>query len=131
MYRPRGSQEAPVEARRQARSEAIEDFVLIVVIGVVVFFVLTVGDVFAALAAWLHTRRMVDELVAFTLVVAGGTAIFAWRRWREVVAAHRDLRILSGVIPLCAWCRKVRKYRGSLDTARGPRGASIGSSHVP
>jgi hypothetical protein len=112
MYRRPAPQEAPGEAQRRPRRDAAEDLIIIGVVGVVVFFILTVADVFEALAVWLHTRRMVDELVALLLVVTGGAAVFAWRRWRDLVAAQRELRILSGVIPLCAWCRRVRNTEG-------------------
>ena len=62
---------------------------------------------------WLHTRQLVDDVVTLTLVITGGIAVFAWRRWRELDAAHRELRILSGVIPLCAWCRRARNAEGT------------------
>jgi hypothetical protein len=69
-------------------------------------------EVFGHLAAWLHGQELIDDLVSFALVAVAGFAIFSWRRWRELQAAQRELRILSGVIPICAWCRRARTETG-------------------
>jgi hypothetical protein len=95
------------------RSEAVEDLIIIAVVGVVLFFLSSAVDLFGTLARWVHQRELVDELVTFVLVATGGVAVFAWRRWRELVAAHREIRILSGVIRLCAWCRRARNADGT------------------
>lgn len=93
-------------------SRAIEDLVLLAVAGTLLFFLLTTLDVFGHLAQWLRAQELVDELASFVLVVVSGVAIFAWRRWRELRAAQRELRVLSGVIRVCAWCRKARHETG-------------------
>jgi len=96
-----------------ARTEAADDLIIIAVCSVALFFVLTMLDVFGYLAAWLHSRQLVDDVVCALLVVSAGIAVFAWRRWKEVEAARRQLRILSGVIRLCVWCRKARNAEGT------------------
>lgn len=103
----------PPGLRRHAQTQAVEDLIVIAVVGAVLFALSTAVDLFDALAVWLHTRQLVDEVVTVTLLVTGGVAVFAWRRWRELGAAHREIRILSGVIPLCAWCRRARNAEGT------------------
>ena len=98
--------------RPPATSRAIEDLVLLAVAGTLLFFLLTTLDVFGHLAQWLHAQALVDDLAIFVLIVVSGVAIFAWRRWQELRAAQRELRILSGVIRVCAWCRKARHETG-------------------
>lgn len=94
-------------------SRAFEDFLLLAVVGTLLFFLLTTVDAFGHLAQWLHAQELVDDLTTLVLIVVAGVAIFAWRRWRELRAAQRELRILSGVIPICAWCRKARHETGN------------------
>jgi hypothetical protein len=94
-------------------SRALEDLVLLAVAGTLVFFLLATLDVFGRLAQWLNAQALVDDLATFVLIVVAGVAIFAWRRWRELQALQRELRILSGVIPVCAWCRRARHGTGS------------------
>ena len=98
--------------RPPATSRAVEDLVLLAVAGTLLFFLLTTLDVFGHLAQWLHAQALVDDLAIFVLIVVSGVAIFAWRRWQELRAAQRELRILSGVIRVCAWCRKARHETG-------------------
>lgn len=93
-------------------SRAVEDLVLLAVAGTLLFFLLTTLDVFGQIAQWLHAQQLVDDLTSFVLIVVSGVAIFAWRRWRELRAAQRELRILSGVIRVCAWCRRARHETG-------------------
>jgi hypothetical protein len=94
-------------------SRATEDLLLLAIVGTVLFFVLTTLEVFGHLAQWLHAQELVDDLVSFVLVAMGGFAIFSWRRWRELQAAQQEIRILSGVIHICAWCRKARNEAGT------------------
>jgi hypothetical protein len=98
--------------RPPPESRAAEDVLLLGVVGTLLFVVLTSLRVFERLAFWLHAQELVDDLLSFVLVVVGGVAVFSWRRWRELKAAQRELRILSGVIPICAWCRKARTEAG-------------------
>jgi len=98
--------------RHPQESHATEDALLLAVVGMLLFFVMTSLEVFGHLAAWLHGQELIDDLVSFALVVVAGFAIFSWRRWRELRAAQRELRILSGVIPICAWCHKIRDDAG-------------------
>jgi cation transport ATPase len=93
-------------------SRAPRDLLLLTITGALVFVVLTTLEVFAHLATWLHAQQLVDDLVSLVLVVVGG-AIFSWRRWRELQAARGEIRMLSGVIRICAWCRKARHPAGS------------------
>jgi hypothetical protein len=109
------SGEAPrriMAMRHPQESHATEDALLLAVVGMLLFFVMASLEVFGHLAAWLHGQELIDDLVSFALVAVAGFAIFSWRRWRELQAAQRELRILSGVIPICAWCRRARTETG-------------------
>ena len=103
--------------------------------GALVFVLLAALEVFNRLAAWLHTQELVDDLASLALVVIGGFAIFSWRRWRELQAAQRQIRMLSGVIRICAWCRKARNGAGSWvsleDYVRGESDADLSPDLCP
>jgi hypothetical protein len=98
--------------RHRPVSQAPRDLVVLTVLGALLYVLLTSFEVFERLALWLHTQELVDDLISLTLVGLGAFAVFAWRRWREVEAAQRELRILSGVIRICAWCRRARNAHG-------------------
>lgn len=97
---------------RPRASRATEDLLLLAIAGSLLFLLLTGLSAFSHLAEWLQARALIDDLLSLVLIVTGGFGAFAWRRWREAEAARRELRILSGVIPICAWCRKARHETG-------------------
>jgi hypothetical protein len=94
-------------------SRAPYDLLVLSIAGALVFVVVTSLEVFTHVALWLHAQELVDDLVSLVVIVVCGFAIFSWRRWRELQAAQRELRILSGVIHICAWCRKARNASGT------------------
>jgi hypothetical protein len=116
-------------------SRAPRDAVVLTALGALVFVLLTALEVFNRLAAWLHTQELVDDLVSLALVMISGVAIFSWRRWRELQDAQRELRILSGVIRICAWCRKARNGTGTWvsleDYVRGESDADLSPDLCP
>jgi hypothetical protein len=89
-------------------SRATEDLLLLAIGGSLLYVALTMLDAFGHLAHWLRAQELIDEVLSLVFVLVGGVAVFSWRRWRELQAAQRELRILSGVIRVCAWCRKAR-----------------------
>jgi hypothetical protein len=93
-------------------SRATGDLLLLAIAGTVMFFLMTTLELFGHLAQWLHAQQLVDDLLSLLLVLVGGVAIFSWRRWRELEAIQQELRVLSGVIHICAWCRKARNDAG-------------------
>jgi len=99
--------------RRGPVSRSTEDLLIVTIVGALLFAVFATLGVFGHLAQWLHDQELVDDLLGLGLVCLGGFAYFAWRRWRELQAARSELRIISGVIPICAWCRKARDEAGA------------------
>jgi hypothetical protein len=116
-------------------SRAPQDLLLLTVTGTLVFVLLTSLEVFNHLAQWLHTQELVDDLVSLVLVVVAGFAAFSWRRWRELQAAQREIQFLSGVIRICAWCRKARNGAGTWvpleDYVRGAADADLSPDLCP
>lgn len=121
--------------RHRPVSRAPQDFVLLTLVGTLTFMLLTSLEVFGHLAQWLHAQELVDDLVSLVLVVVAGFAVFSWRRWRELQAAQREIRILSGVIRICAWCRKARNGAGTWvpleDYVRGASDADLSPDLCP
>jgi hypothetical protein len=121
--------------RHRPVSRAPQDLLLLTLAGTLVFVVLTVLEVFGHLATWLHTQELVDDLLSLVLLVVCGFAIFSWRRWRELQAAQREIRMLSGVIRICAWCRKARNPAGTWisleDYVRGESDADLSPDLCP
>ena len=81
----------------------------------------------------LHKSHNIDELVSFFIVLTFGLAIFSFRRWREQVRKHSELKrlmvekesiivelheatekikILKGFLPICSHCKKIRNDDG-------------------
>jgi hypothetical protein len=98
--------------RQRPVSQAPRDLMVLTVVGALLYVLLTSFEVFGRLAHWLHTQELVDDLASLTLVAVSAFAVFSWRRWREIEAAQREIRILSGVIRVCAWCRRARNATG-------------------
>jgi uncharacterized membrane protein SirB2 len=98
--------------RHPAVSRAPMDLLLLTIGGTLVFLVLATLEVFTHLAQWLHAQELVDDLVSLVVVVVCGVAVFSWRRWRELQAAQQQIRLLAGVIQICAWCHKARSADG-------------------
>jgi|WetSurMetagenome_2_1015567.scaffolds.fasta_scaffold507843_1 hypothetical protein len=53
-----------------------------------------------------------DELLVMSTVTAFGGAVFAIRRLRDLRKAIEQTRILEGLLPICASCKKIRDDKG-------------------
>ncbi len=81
----------------------------------------------------LHKSHFIDELVVLLIVLTFGLAIFSFRRWREQIRKHSELKrlmlekermivelheatekikILKGFLPICSHCKKIRNDEG-------------------
>ncbi|MGA9755570.1 MAG: hypothetical protein WBV23_10560 [Desulfobaccales bacterium] len=81
----------------------------------------------------LHKSHLIDELVVLLIVLTFGLAIFSFRRWREQIRKHSELKrlmsekermivelheatekikILKGFLPICSHCKKIRNDEG-------------------
>ena len=80
-----------------------------------------------------YEEYQVDEIITVFIVLAFGLGIFSFRRWREQVREHAELRrlmaekekmigelqdamekirILKGYLPICSHCKKIRDDEG-------------------
>jgi hypothetical protein len=81
----------------------------------------------------LYENYQLDELSAAFITLTFGLAIFAFRRWRDLVReqsalkqvmarnelliaelreAAEKIKILSGLLPICSYCKKIRDDQG-------------------
>ena len=80
-----------------------------------------------------HEEWQIDEIFAAFIILTIGLSIFSFRRWREQVREHSELRrlmvekermivelreatekikILKGFLPICSHCKKIRNDEG-------------------
>ena len=91
------------------------DFVVISVIAAVAATALIKVNGAERVEKWAsrHETWQIDELLATLSVLGVAFAVFAFRRWRELVNEQRTTRILRGVLPICASCKKMRDETGA------------------
>ena len=110
------------------------------VLGIIVLAILGVAisyyyDFIEKMYLWsiLDESHLIDDLVAFFIVLTFGLAIFSFRRWREEIRKHFELKrlmlekdkmivelheanekikILKGFLPICSHCKKIRNDEG-------------------
>ncbi len=96
------------------------------IIGAIVFlfcfFVFGQYDVLEKITEWSsqHEEYEVDELISTSIVLVLLSLVFAVRRYRESVQKTKELqraldeiKILKGVLPICAYCKNIRDDEGS------------------
>ncbi|MBI5822021.1 MAG: hypothetical protein HZA88_23865 [Verrucomicrobia bacterium] len=73
-----------------------------------------------------HEGWEIDEILTVSVVLMILLAIYAVKRWRELIAANRiikqknddlqnafqEIKQLKGIIPICANCKKIRDDKG-------------------
>ncbi len=121
---------------RRLRSRAVRDGIAIALVAVLIYLTAAHFDVVNRLSEWFiaHEDLQVDELavVAAYLVVAAG--VFVWRRRSELLEqirerervegeknalvpalerALREIQTLSSLLPVCAWCKRIRDDDGT------------------
>jgi len=96
------------------RSTAFKDMVLIIILGIPLLVFSSVFHLFERFAEF-HQKYGVgpidDFIIAFA-VLAIAFAIFSLRRWRELQKAIASIKILQGLLPICASCKKIRDDKG-------------------
>jgi hypothetical protein len=110
------------------RTPPLTDFG-IAVAGCVIFYALSARyDILESIEAFCrrYERYQMDELIAVSVFLVFVLAVFAIRRWREVVSARRELvhqneklqksmaeiKVLRGILPICSVCKKIRTDKG-------------------
>ncbi len=95
-------------------SSAFKDLVLIIIIAVPLFIFVSVFHLFERFAEF-HQKYGVgpiDDFIIVFAVLMFAFGIFSLRRWRELQKALASIKILQGLIPICASCKKIRNDKG-------------------
>lgn len=90
------------------------DLILISIIGLVIYAVSTQLELFEGIHAVsrAHERWQLDELFVLLMVLGGCSAVYSFRRWRELQRALNEVKTLRGIVPICAKCKKIRDDDG-------------------
>lgn len=118
---------------------ARKDLIWVVIIAAIVLLLAIYFDVLDRFVHWYVTMDEpyeVEEIIPVLLVLPFALAFFAWRRWQELIAEIRthlrtedalrqerdklqkalsEIDTLSGLLPICAACKKVRDDAGYWD----------------
>lgn len=120
---------------RLFRHRAVRDGIVIAFLAVAVFLISARFDVFDRIVAWVrdHQSWQLDEVftVSMFLILAG--FVFVLRRRNEIIEqirareraesekaalvpalerALKDVETLSDLLPVCAWCKRIRDDQG-------------------
>jgi hypothetical protein len=117
------------------KPRAFKDLLMIVTGASCVFVLSARFDVFNKIVDWMyhHDTWQLDELFNVAVYLVGATAIYAWRRYRELAKetlqrknaesekaqivprleqALADVSYLKKLLPMCSSCKRVRDDRG-------------------
>jgi hypothetical protein len=117
------------------RTRAIRDGIVIVLVGLVLYVISLKYDIVDHLMRFVreHETWQLDEIIVVVvyLVLAGG--LFVWRRRDELLeqvrareeaetekarllpkleTALKEVNELTGLLPVCAWCKRIRDDQG-------------------
>jgi hypothetical protein len=108
---------APAKSRATIRpvTRARRDFTAISAIAVVLVALMIAFNGAERLVAWVsrHESWQIDEFVATLSILGIAFAVFAVRRWRDLVEEQRKIRVLRGILPICASCKRMRDEAGN------------------
>ncbi len=116
-------------------SKSRRELLLIAAGAIIIFAISAWIDLFSQTIAWLyrHDTWQLDELFTVMVFLAIAFALYSRRRWHELTDEIRErikaeesnheliqslekalteVRTLRGLLPLCAWCKKVRDDTG-------------------
>ncbi len=96
------------------RSSAFKDLVLIFIIAIPLFIFVSVFHLFERFAEF-HQKYGVGPLDDFIIAFAALMFVFgnfSLRRWRELQKALASIKVLQGLLPICASCKKIRNDKG-------------------
>ncbi len=96
------------------RSSAFKDLVLIIIIALPLFICVSVFHLFEGFAEFhqKHGVGPIDDFIIAFAVLMFAFGIFSLRRWRELQKALASIKILQGLLPICASCKKIRNDEG-------------------
>ncbi len=136
------------------RSQALSDGVVAGVLGIAVYLAAAHFDVVNHVSAWFvsHEEWQIDELAVVAVYLVAASAVYIWRRRGELLdqirerdraeqekeelipaleRALRDVQNLSSLLPVCAWCKRIRDDDGSWNQIDSylRKHTSIGVTH--
>ena len=112
---------SPVTRREVLMNKIKQEIALGLTILVISFFFFGYYDVLEIIVEWSikHEQYEVDEIISTLIVLVFLLFIFSVRRLRESVdkakelqQALKEIKTLKGVIPICAYCKKIRDEEG-------------------
>ena len=118
------------------RSRAVLDGVVIAALAVVIFMIGAHFEVVHRVSEWFiaHEQFEAEELAVVAVFLVVAAAVFIWRRRNELLQqirererierekealipalerALREVQTLSSLLPVCAWCKRIRDDDGS------------------
>jgi len=122
--------------RQHLRSRAVRDGLVILVLAVLVFLIAAQYDLVNRISRWFisHEYLDLDELAIVALFLVIASSVFIWRRRQELLEqvrereraenekaalipalekALQEVQALSSLLPVCAWCKRIRDDDGS------------------
>lgn len=120
----------PNKQHRQSygMTAASTDLLIIAILSVLLFAVAASFDVFNAIIGWIyaHDTRQLDELFTVMMFWTLAFLVYTWRRKRELMSeirrretaelgrtqAQDEVKVLTRLLPVCAWCKKIRDDQG-------------------
>ena len=120
--------ESIAHTRDRLRARALRDGYVTLGVAVVLYALSASYRIFNVIVVWFyeHQAYQIDSLlmVLVFLLVAG--AVFTWRRRNELLAEimereriegeraelMHEVKALSGLLPICAWCKRIRDDKG-------------------
>jgi Na+/melibiose symporter-like transporter len=95
-------------------TRARRDLIAIATIAVIVAALLIALNGAERLEGWINDneRWQLDEILITLTVVGVAFAAFAIRRWRELAEEQKTTRVLRGILPICASCKRMRDEAG-------------------
>ncbi len=117
------------------RTRAIRDAVAIVLLGVAVYVASLRYDIVEQLLQFLrrHESWQLDEIIVVMIYLVAAGGFFVWRRRNELLqqveareaaeneaarliprleTALKEVNALTGLLPVCAWCKRIRDDQG-------------------
>ncbi len=102
----------------------INEIAMIVTIMFFVFLIFGQIDLLEKLYTWSlnHEEFEIDEILSTSVVFVFLLLIFSIRRWidlrvetNKLRLALAELRTIKGIIPICAYCKRIRNEEGAWD----------------
>jgi hypothetical protein len=101
-------------SEENSRRKQIFEIVLISVLGLTVYAFSATFDILEKIVkfSWENESLEIDELLTVSFFLSIALLIFWIRRWKDLKRSLSEIKILRGIIPMCASCKKIRDDEG-------------------